>query len=275
MTVLTDEQSTGAALFARVLAGVDGSDAGLQAAFQAGRLVAPEGTLELATAIYLIDANLQHWAQEQVEATLELDGGPALRAAALRAGPRAKTQLLNGPSKQALLEEAARYGATLIAVGSHEHSRLSEMLIGGVAGPLLHEAPCSVLIARPAISEALFPASLTVGVDGSPSSLEALAVAEHLSARFGSDLRAVLARHRDVDVVHAELRAPQLEIVDGSAVDVLVDASATADLVIVGSHGLHGLSAVGSVSERLAHKAHSSVLVVRREPHPRDARTNR
>jgi nucleotide-binding universal stress UspA family protein len=275
MTVFTDEQSIGAALFARVLAGVDGSDAGLQAAFQAGRLVAPEGTLELATAIYLIDANLQHWPQEQVEATLELEGGPVLRAAALRAGPRAKTQLLNGPPKQALLEEAARHGATLIAVGSHEHSRLSEMLIGGVAGPLLHDAPCSVLIARPAINEARFPASLTVGVDGSAGSLEALAVAEHLSARFGSDLRAVLARHGDVDLVHAELRAPQLEIVDGSAVDVLVDASTTADLVIVGSRGLHGLSALGSVSERLAHKAHSSVLVVRREPHPHDARASR
>ena len=273
MRLSTDDQSTGAALFARVLAGVDGSEAGLRAAFQAGRLVAPDGTLELATAIYLIDANLQHWPQEQVEDTLELEGGSALRAAALRAGPRATTELLNGPSKQALLEEAKRYQATLIAVGSHEHSRLSEMLIGGVAGPLLHDAPCSVLIARPAISEALFPASVTVGIDGSPDSLEALAVAEHLSARFGAALRAVLARHGDVDVVHAELRAPQLEIVDGSAVDVLVDASASADLVIVGNRGLHGLSALGSVSERLAHKAHSSVLVVRREPHPHQAHT--
>jgi nucleotide-binding universal stress UspA family protein len=263
MTLSTDDRSTGAAPFARVLAGVDGSDAGLQAAFQAGRLVAPVGTLELATAIYLVDANLQHWPQEQVRATLELEGGQALRAAAMRAGPRANTQLLNGPPRQALLEEAERYGATLIAVGSHERSRLSEMLTGGVAGPLLQDASCSVLIARPAMTEALFPASVIVGIDGSPGSLEALAVAEHLGARFGAPWQAVLARHGDVDLVHAELRAPQLEIVDGSAVDVLVDASASSDLVVVGSRGLHGLSALGSVSERLAHKAHSSVLVVR------------
>jgi nucleotide-binding universal stress UspA family protein len=214
MTLLTDEQSTGAVPFARALAGVDGSDAGLQAAFQAGRLVAPE-------------------------------------------------------------REAARYGATLIAVGSHEHSRMSGMSIGGVAGHLLPNAPCSVLIARPAISEALFPASLTVSVDGSPGSLEAVAVAEHLSARFDAALRIVLAWHGDVDVVPAELRAPQLEIVDGSAVDVLVDASATADLLIVGSRGLHGPGALGSGSERVAHRAHSSVLVVRREPQPYDARTSR
>ena len=263
MTSMTDEQRTGTDPFRRVLAGVDRTDAGLQAAFQAGRLVAPEGALELATAIYLMDANLQQWPQEQVEATLELEGGPALRAAASRAGPRAATRLLNGPPTQALLEEAGRYRATLLAVGSHEHGRLSEMLIGGVAGPLLHQAPCSVLIARPAISEGRFPASVTVGIDGSPGSLEALAVAEHLSTRFGADLRAVLARHGNVDLVHAELRAPQLELVDGSPVDVLVDASAAADLVVVGSRGLHGPSALGSVSERVAHKAHSSVLVVR------------
>lgn len=271
MTFATNVRPVAAALFARVLVGVDGSEAGLQAAFQAGRLVEPEGTLELTTAIYLIDANLQHWPHEQVQATLELEGGPALRAASLRAGPRATLQLLNGPATQTLLEEAERYGATVTVVGSHEHNALSEMLIGGVAGPLLHEAPCSVLIARPAIREALFPASVTVGIDGSPASLDALAVAEHVSARFGAALRVVLARHGDVDVVHAELRAPQLEIVDGSAVNVLVDASASADLVIVGSRGLHGLSALGSVSERLAHRATSSVLVVRRRPHPHDA----
>jgi nucleotide-binding universal stress UspA family protein len=275
MRLLTGEQSTGAALFSRILAGVDGSEAGLQAAFQAGRLVAPEGTLELATAIYLIDAKLQHWPQEQVDATLELEGGPGLRAAALRAGPRATMRLLNGPPLQALLEEADRYRATLIAVGSHGHSRLSEMLIGGVAGPLLRDAPCSVLIARPAISDGPFPASVTVGIDGSTASLDALAVAEYLGAHLGAALRAVLARHGDVDLVQAESRAPQLEIVDGSAVDVLVDASASADLVIVGSRGLRGLPALGSVSERLAHKAHSSVLVVRRRPTPQDARTNR
>lgn len=48
-----------------------------------------------------------------------------------------------------------------------------------------------------------------------------------------------------------------------SPVDALVSASESADLVVVGSRGLHGLQALGSVSERIAHRAHSSVLVVR------------
>ena len=266
MTLTSIKPGTGRRLFSRVLVGVDGSPAGCEAAAQAGRLVAPDGTLELVTAIYLIDANVQRWPQEQIEATLEREGGPALNEAAALAEPRATTRLLNGPAKQALLGEAERYQASVIAVGTHEHSRLSELLIGGVAGPLLHDAPCSVLIARPPASSALFPRNVVVGLDGSPSSLEAVAVGEYLGARFGVPVRALLARHGDVDLVRAELRAPQPEIVDGSAVDVLVEASASSDLVVVGSRGLHGLSALGSVSERVAHKARSSVLVVRAQP---------
>lgn len=266
MQETTTESTTGQRVFARVLVGVDGSDAGREAAVQAGRLVAAEGTLELATAIYLIDANLQHWPEEQIAATLDREGGMWLNEAAAAVGSRATTRLLNGPSRQALLEEAERYGATLIAVGTHEHSRLSELLIGGVAGLLLRHATCSVLIARPATNDGLFPVNIVVGVDGSPGSLAALAVGEYLGARFGTSVRAVLARHGDVDIVRAELHAPQLEILDGGAVDALADASAASDLVIVGSRGLHGLATLGSVSERVAHKARSSVLVVRSQP---------
>ena len=36
-----------------------------------------------------------------------------------------------------------------------------------------------------------------------------------------------------------------------------------ADLVVVGSRGLKGLKAVGSVSERVAHDARSPVLIMR------------
>jgi nucleotide-binding universal stress UspA family protein len=46
-------------------------------------------------------------------------------------------------------------------------------------------------------------------------------------------------------------------------VNVLAAASESADLVVVGSRGLHGLKALGRVSERVAHQARSSVLVVR------------
>ena len=46
-------------------------------------------------------------------------------------------------------------------------------------------------------------------------------------------------------------------------VAALLAASAESDLLVVGSRGLHGLRALGSVSERIAHRARCSVLVVR------------
>jgi nucleotide-binding universal stress UspA family protein len=264
MTLATSAQpALGANVFGRVLVGIDGSDAGREAAAQAGRLVAPEGMLELVTAVYIIEARLQGWPQARVDAALELEGGPALHAAAALVGSRATTRLVNGPPLQVLLDEADRYEATLLAVGSHDRSRLSELLIGGVAGPLLHEAPCSILVARPATTSALFPTSVVVGVDGSPSSLQALAVGEYVRHRFGVRLRAILARHGDVDIVHAELMSPTVEIVDEPPVDALVDAASASDLLIVGNRGLHGWRTLGSVSERVAHKAPSSVLIVR------------
>jgi nucleotide-binding universal stress UspA family protein len=44
---------------------------------------------------------------------------------------------------------------------------------------------------------------------------------------------------------------------------VLAAASADTDLLVVGSRGLRGLKALGSVSERVAHRADCSVLIVR------------
>ena len=51
--------------------------------------------------------------------------------------------------------------------------------------------------------------------------------------------------------------------VTAEPVPALVGAAFEADLLVVGSRGLHGLASLGSVSERVAHQARSSVLVVR------------
>jgi nucleotide-binding universal stress UspA family protein len=53
------------------------------------------------------------------------------------------------------------------------------------------------------------------------------------------------------------------EIEAKSPVEALVEASRTTDLVIVGSRGAHGIAALGSVAERVAHQAGCSVLIVR------------
>jgi len=137
------------------------------------------------------------------------------------------------------------------------------ILLGGMSTALLHEAPCSVLLARkPRFGP--FPASILCGVDGSDHSLLAAEVANDIATRFGSELVFVAATGgKPVDLE----RIPDLgsEVVDDqrSPVEALVDLSHEADLLVVGSRGLHGPAALGSVSERVAHRAASSVLVVR------------
>jgi nucleotide-binding universal stress UspA family protein len=251
-------------VFSRVLAGVDGSDAGFEAARQAARLVGPNGSLELLTAVYLAGASLAGWSAPKIRAELEVDAGEAVRRAAAIAGPRATSRLVNGPAFASLMRELKRTEATLAVVGTHGHSRWSEMVIGGVAGELLHKAPCSVCIAREPAFEALFPRSVVAGYDGSPGAEDAVAVARHLAERFDVPLTVLTALGgKNVDSQRAE--AIGAETVEGHPVQVLVQGGKNADLLVLGSRGLHGLRSLGSVSERVAHRANCSVLVVREQ----------
>lgn len=52
-------------------------------------------------------------------------------------------------------------------------------------------------------------------------------------------------------------------VIDDDPASVLTAAGADADLLVLGSRGLHGLRALGSVSERVAHRAACSTLIVR------------
>jgi nucleotide-binding universal stress UspA family protein len=75
----------------------------------------------------------------------------------------------------------------------------------------------------------------------------------------------VLAATQDsrLDLDAARESSPDLQEEARAPVDALLAASKEADLVVVGSRGLHGLKALGSVGERVAHGAECPVLVVR------------
>ena len=217
-------------MFARVVAGVDGSDAGYEAARQAARLVAADGWLELFTAVYLVEANLAAWSAPQIRAKLEREATEAVCFGAAIAGPRARSRLVSGPPLQSLMRELEKKQATLAVVGTHGHSRLSEIMIGGVAGELLHSAPCSVCIARRPATEALFPRAIVAGCDGSPESEAAVAVGRQLADRFGTSLSIVTALGgKDVDHERADLL--DAITVEGHPVEALVEAGKDADIV--------------------------------------------
>lgn len=231
------------ALFEHVLAGADGSEAGLEATRQAARLVAPGGSLLVFTAVYLAEASRTGLSAPRVAAELEREAAAANREALALAGSAASGRVVDGSATRSLLHELEAREVGLAVVGTHGHRRAAEILLGGVAGELLHASPCSVLVARPPADPARFPHAVVVGSDGSDDAQLAIGVAEHLAQRFDAGLRVVTA---DADPVLA-----------------LVEASREADLLVVGSRGLRGLKALGSVSERVAHEAAGSVLVVR------------
>ena len=162
-----------------------------------------------------------------------------------------------------LLHEIDRAGSTLVAVGSHGHSRPVGILIGSTATELIHKAPCSVLVARTALRA--FPSRIIVGLDGSEESLAAYEVADALALRFEARLIPIVACLEDdidPDAIQQHV-ARRVRSVFNHPVEALVTASAESDLVVVGSRGLKGLKALGSVSEQVAHQAASSVLIVR------------
>jgi nucleotide-binding universal stress UspA family protein len=218
----------------------------VQTAFVAGTV----GT----SASPLMDENVQREAAEE-----------AVRQARL-AAPDAEGKIVRGRATEELIREAERERDGLIVVGSHGKGRAAGIVIGSTATELVHKAPCSVLIARKGSDE--FPRSVGVGVDGSPESALAHEVAARLSARLGVRLRAVLAHGgKGVESTRvAEIAGDAREEVQDHPVDGLVAVSRDVDLLVVGSRGLHGLRSLGSVSERVAHRAACSVLVVREAP---------
>lgn len=142
-------------------------------------------------------------------------------------------------------------------------------------------------------SELDVPGAVVVGVDGSDSSRRALEWAAEYARQMGHPLVAIYAwewprrfgvlaplpsvtdfeddgRQILVESIEKALgpdRAPQVarKVLRGYAALVLVEASRTASLVVVGSRG-HGEFAgmlLGSVSEFLSTHAHSPVVIVR------------
>jgi nucleotide-binding universal stress UspA family protein len=141
---------------------------------------------------------------------------------------------------------------------------------------------------------------IVVGVDGSPSSRAALRWAVRQARRTGGTVDAVIAwqiplmlqnyswapiaveEARDFaedarkrldaaisqEVEPADSALVRSQVVRGHPAQVLLDASAGADLLVVGSrgHGSFAEALLGSVSQHCVHHAHCPVLIMRGGP---------
>jgi nucleotide-binding universal stress UspA family protein len=259
------------AVFDHVVCGIDGTPAGIEAARLAARLMPAFAQLTLTAVVnpYTVEAEgglfMERTFTHQAEEALE-------RAqAALLPRQSAELHLREGPPIRMLLDELRAERATLVALGSHGHSRAAGIVLGSVVTAMLHDAPCSVLIARAPNGAEPPRQDVLVAFDGSGGARRALAAGRELSERLLLGLRVLVATGDgqppglELPSAEPEPELAGLEVLGDRrpVVDALIDASVSAGLLILGSRHLRGASALGSVSERVAHRAACSVLVVR------------
>ena len=174
----------------------------------------------------------------------------------------------------------------MVVVGTRSRNKMSAVVLGSVATSVAAKAPCPVVVVRGERRTG----PVVVGTDGSADSEQAVAFGFEEAARTGQPLRVVYCWHpqdQQADSVAstegllqnwlAESLAPyrnkyptvraQASVIGGRASAELVDLSATASLVVVGSRGRGGVAGLllGSVSQSLLHHADSPVAIIR--PH--------
>ncbi|MFF4235316.1 universal stress protein [Actinomadura geliboluensis] len=208
---------------------------------------------------------------------------------ARRAAPDLKVQavLARAPAAAKLIEVGG--SADLVVLGPRGTGGFPGLLLGSVGAQVAAHAACPVVLVRGRLD--LGPGRIIAGVDGSPASRSALALAFAEAEGRGSALSVVVAWEpvsgRDLPplVDEADLRSAaearlarwmrplrerhpgvdaEIDVVIGQAREVLMDAAAGARLLVVGSRGLGGFRGLllGSVSHTLVHHAPCPVAVV-------------
>ena len=237
----------------RVVCGIDGSPEAIEAARQTARLVSREGRILL---VEVLPPDGSHAAA---------DSDLAAARGTIDAGIRIGVAVPEGPAAEMLEHQAVHDRADTIAVGPHGRGRATGVLLGSVSTRLIHHASCSVLLARSAPVGA-FPRRVLVGFDGSEASRRALEAGRCVAARVGAPVQVLHVL--DGAIPRGVLQSGGAEEVEEvtaawSAADGLCARVAAGDLIVIGSRELRGIRSLGSVSEAVAHKAPTSVLIIR------------
>ncbi len=252
--------------FRNVIIGVDDSPVADVAVEAGRRLLAPGGSVTLVGVdeIVVVGGGMGAMATTVISPYQGAARERVDRLAKTLEGVSAATVAVEGVPTNVLLETAAQRNADLVVVGSHDTGRVAGIVLGSTATAIIHDAPCSVLVARGSVAGG-WPRRIVVGVDGSAASHVALEAAREIAERAGADVVPLLGIETISlgDLANARERVSDLQESTDPPVKALVEAAETADLLVVGSRGLKGLKALGSVSERVAHQAACSVLVVR------------
>jgi nucleotide-binding universal stress UspA family protein len=250
--------------FPSIVCGVDGSRPSKEAAREAALLADPGAVLAY------VAVSWETGVGATAQATLTHEHAREY----LHAARDAAREHDDDPGRRLLAFSAQQ---DLLVVGIHTRSRAGGIMVGSVATAALHRARIPVLVARRPPEGVDFPGRIVVASDGTPLSDGAIELTARIAARHGSHVAIIGARDHERPL-RAGLAEHATQILEATGSDpVILDAPGAphhavaaaardfdASLVVTGSRGLSGLASLRSVSERIAHAAPCSVLVVRR-----------
>jgi nucleotide-binding universal stress UspA family protein len=162
--------------------------------------------------------------------------------------------------------------AELIVIGSRDTGRALGLLVGSTGLELAAHAHCPVVVVRPA-EDALVGDRVVIGYDGSPPADAAVDFGLRYADRHGLVARIVTVQPEDEnddhDITaalraHEDLRTAEVVQVTGHPAELLLEWSADAQLLVVGSRGHGGFAGLllGSVSQTVLHQAPCPVAVI-------------
>ncbi|MDE3041507.1 MAG: universal stress protein [Nitrospirota bacterium] len=284
----------------KIVVGVDWSDEAFAAVEQIGLLYRPNEVV----LVHGVDLGMFHY--PIVAEAANLQGYDEFRHAMVEAGrqavERCRTLLpAEIPSIRTLcevqhpasfiLDSAAFVKADLVAMGTHDHSRVTEVFTGSVSHNVLLHATQPTLIVK---GKARPVTRVLMAVEGSqdavylqtwltshpfknPVAITILSVVPSLymadphvmvGLQDWSEQSKRYAEQVVTDTARA-LASPHFtvstEVRLGDPVATVCEAANTQDLIVISSHGRKGLDRflMGSVSHGIVHRAGCSVLVVR------------
>ncbi|MGP3963835.1 universal stress protein [Nonomuraea sp. 3N208] len=281
-----------------IIVGVDGSAPSLQAANWAGREAAiRDAPLHMLYAAprWTHDVPLAHqprsWGTGAEAAEREMLGHAAVHARAGRPHLSVTTDIIAGRAADALV--AAAEEAQLLVVGNRGRGGFAELLLGSVSRDVVARAPCPVAVIRQ--PHAGDRGEIVVGVSGKSgqdflldfaireaalrrATLRAVHAWVHPATRWPGDMEPLVYDVDEVNQEEAVLLAEAIagwrekfpdvtlvqHVVHEHPARALIDASAEADLVVIGAHsGASARVGMGGIAHAVLHHSHVPVVVVR------------
>lgn len=259
-----------AALFANPLCAVDGSAGSLLAVEQTTALVGAGGHITVLEGTsgpdrYQSPAILPGDAAHNLEAALEI---------ARAAGVTSRAEVdPDYPPARMIVDRAADY--SMLAMGAPHTSWMAGAITASATDAAISHLPTALLIARE-IGPEEGARRIVVASDGADGSDELVELARELAELQDAEVVLVHAtarrRRSSTERVQAQTKALQealgvradVDSREGRAHEVIIAAAASlgASLIVMGSRGLHGPRAIGSVSRHVMHDAPCSVLLV-------------